>query len=218
MFTGLIQASGSLESLSPRQLLVRCKDAAFVKALAVGDSVAVDGACLTVETLADSGFAVAISPETLRRTTLERAMDTDWVVNLEPALRVGDRLGGHFVAGHVDGMGRVEALDRSAESWEMHFTVPPELGRYLLSKGSVAINGVSLTIANCTDDGTQFVVAVIPHSFANTNLQYLSPRQAVNIETDLLGKYVAKLLRLPSGPAAPQADIDLNFLAEHGFA
>lgn len=217
MFTGLIQASGSLQSLNSHQLLVRCPDAAFVKSLAIGDSVAVDGPCLTVETLADAGFVVAISPETLRRTTLEQATDTHWTVNLEPALRVGDRLGGHFVSGHIDGIGYLRTFEQSAESWEMHFTVAPELGRYILPKGSVAINGVSLTIADCSDDGTQFMVAVIPHSFANTNLQYLTPRHAVNIETDVLGKYVAKLLQYPSTAKEPNADVTLNFLEEHGF-
>jgi riboflavin synthase len=218
VFTGLIQASGFLQTLSPRQLLVRCQDNAWVSALAIGDSVAIDGACLTVETLTEKGFTVTVSPETIRRTTLERVIDTDWKVNLEPALRVGDRLGGHFVSGHIDGMGHVKAFAQSAESWEMDFTVSLELGRYILPKGSVSINGVSLTIAHCTDDGTQFRVAVIPHSFANTNLQYLAASSAVNIETDLLGKYVAKLLRHPPEHAAPQADITLEFLAEHGFA
>jgi riboflavin synthase len=219
VFTGLIQGSGSLSALGPRQLLVHCQNHGFLNALAIGDSVAVDGACLTVETIEDKGFVVTISPETLRRTTLEHRIDTDWVVNLEPALRVGDRLGGHFVSGHIDGLGQVKTFQQSAESWEMHFTVAPMLGRYILSKGSIAINGVSLTIADCTDDGTQFMVAVIPHSFTNTNLQYLAPHQAVNIETDMLGKYVAKLLQYPASGQSPQPgpDITPDFLAEHGF-
>lgn len=215
MFTGLIQGSGSLYALSPRQLLVHCGNDAFVSALEIGDSIAVDGACLTVETIEDKGFVVTISPETIRRTTLEQGMNTDWTVNLEPALRVGDRLGGHFVSGHIDGMGQVKSVTQSAESWEMHFTVSPELGRYVLPKGSIAINGVSLTIADCIEDGTQFMVAVIPHSFANTNLQHLTLNQSVNIETDMLGKYVAKLLGHPSHRAQPE--ITPDFLAEHGF-
>jgi riboflavin synthase len=215
VFTGLIQGSGSLYALGPRQLLVRCGNDAFVSALEIGDSIAVDGACLTVETIEDKGFVVTISPETIRRTTLEQGMNTDWTVNLEPALRVGDRLGGHFVSGHIDGLGQVRSVTQSAESWEMHFTVSPELGRYILPKGSIAINGVSLTIADCTEDGTQFMVAVIPHSFANTNLQHLALNQSVNIETDMLGKYVAKLLGHPSHQTQPE--ITPDFLAEHGF-
>jgi riboflavin synthase len=215
VFTGLIQGSGSLYALGPRQLLVRCSNNGFVSALGIGDSVAVDGACLTVETLEEKGFVVTISPETIRRTTLEQGMNTDWMVNLEPALRVGDRLGGHFISGHIDGLGQVKSVTQSAESWEMHLTVSPELGRYILPKGSIAINGVSLTIADCTDDGTKFMVALIPHSFANTNLQHLALNQAVNIETDMLGKYVAKLLQYPSHRLEP--DITPDFLAEHGF-
>jgi riboflavin synthase len=215
VFTGLIQGSGSLYTLGPRQLLIRCQNPVFISALEIGDSVAVDGACLTVETIEDKGFVVTISPETIRRTTLEHQMNTDWVVNLEPALRVGDRLGGHFVSGHIDGLGKLKTFTQTAESWEMHFTVSPELGRYILPKGSIAINGVSLTIADCTDDGTQFMVAVIPHSFANTNLQHLALNQAVNIETDMLGKYVAKLLQSPSHRVQPE--ITPDFLAENGF-
>jgi riboflavin synthase len=234
MFTGLIQSSGSVQSLGPRQLLVDCCDGALMNGLMLGDSVAVDGACLTVETITESGFIVTISPETLHRTTLGQVMDTPWPANLELALRVGDRLGGHFVTGHIDGIGTVHSVQQSAESWVMAFTVSPDLGRYMVSKGSVAINGISLTIADCTEDGTQFTVAVIPVSFAQTNLQKLTPQASVNIETDVLGKYVAKFLRSPNvglaqlpsslneawpthnGLAEPSA-ITSDFLAEHGF-
>ncbi|MCG9893673.1 MAG: riboflavin synthase [Thermosynechococcaceae cyanobacterium MS004] len=214
MFTGLIQASGQLQSLGPRQLLVSCKERRLSEGLALGDSVAVDGVCLTVETVADAGFVVTVSPETLNRTTLGDRVDTDWSVNLEPALRVGDRLGGHFVTGHIDGLGTVQSVQQSAESWLITFTVPIALGRYMVSKGSVAINGISLTIADCTEDGTQFTAAVIPHSFGQTNLQRLTPQTSVNIETDVLGKYVAKFLRSPI-PAA-QVDWPMNASGESG--
>jgi riboflavin synthase len=225
MFTGLIQSSGSVHALGPRQLLVRCHSLEVVNGLAIGDSVAVDGACLTVETVTESGFTVTTSPETLGRTTLWNVMDTAWLVNLEPALRVGDRLGGHFVTGHIDGLGTLQSVQQSGESWMMTFEVSADLGRYMVSKGSVAINGISLTIADCTEDGTQFTVAVIPHSFAQTNLQKLAANAVVNIETDVLGKYVAKFLRSPLPTAAdswidPKADglaITSEFLAEHGF-
>lgn len=225
MFTGLIQASGYLQSISPRQLLIRAQDSSFLNGLGIGDSVAVDGACLTVESLTEKGFVVTTSPETLDRTTLGQSVDTNWMANLEPALRVGDRLGGHFVSGHVDGVGRAVAVAQTAESWEIRFAVPLTLGRYIVSKGSVAINGVSLTVADCTEDGTQFSVAVIPHSFANTNLQSLTPQRAVNIETDVLGKYVAKFLRYPADAialhqeSAVQSSLEItpDFLAEHGF-
>lgn len=230
MFTGLIQSSGLVQSLSPRQLRVNCHDDALLSSLALGDSVAVDGACLTVEIITESGFVVTISPETLHRTTLGQVADTSWPVNLELALRVGDRLGGHFVTGHIDGIGTLRRVQQSAESWMMAFAVSPALGRYMVAKGSVAINGISLTIADCTEDGTQFTVAVIPVSFAQTNLQKLTSQARVNIETDVLGKYVARFLRSPASPLAdawPTHDgleegldrptITSDFLAEHGF-
>ena len=222
MFTGLIQSAGSLQSQGSQQLLIHCHNAALVNGLSIGDSVAVDGACLTVETVTDSGFIVTTSPETLDRTTLWQKIDTDWPVNLEPALRVGDRLGGHFVTGHVDGLGLLKSVQQTAESWEMTFEVPLVLGQAIVPKGSVAINGISLTIADCTAEGTEFTVAVIPHSYAQTNLKDLTPNAAVNIETDVLGKYVAKFLRSSTPavawPTAPvEEPITFNFLAEHGF-
>ena len=222
MFTGLIQSFGSLRSQGSQQLLVHCRSVQLVSGLSVGDSVAVDGICLTVETVTESGFIVTTSPETLDRTTLWQKVDTDWPANLEPALRVGDRLGGHFVTGHVDGLGLLKHAQQTAESWEMAFEVPLDLGRAIVSKGSVAINGVSLTVADCTADGTEFTVAVIPHSFAQTNLNHLTPNAAVNVETDVLGKYVAKFLRLPAPAQAwptalSEESISAEFLAEHGF-
>jgi riboflavin synthase len=219
VFTGLIHSSGYLQALGAHQLCVQCCDTTFAQILAIGDSVAVDGVCLTVETVTDANFVVTVSPETLRRTTLGTALQTGWCVNLEPALRVGDRLGGHFVTGHVDGVAQVEQVIQTAESWEISFTVEPALGHYILPKGSVALNGVSLTVADCTTDGTQFKVAVIPHSFAQTNLHALTPQLWVNIETDLLGKYVAKLLSYPNilATVTPTPEISLEFLAEHGF-
>jgi riboflavin synthase len=220
VFTGLIQSAGYLQALGAHQLLVQCNDPDFAQTLTIGDSVSVDGACLTAETLTESGFVVTVSPETLRRTTLGAALQTRWCVNLEPALRVGDRLGGHFVTGHVDGVAQVKDVVQTAESWEISFTVDPDLGHYILPKGSVALNGVSLTVADCTAEGTPFKVAVIPHSFAQTNLQALLPQMLVNIETDLLGKYVAKLLQHPSASMTANStpEVSLAFLAEHGFA
>lgn len=199
--------------------MVHCADRPFVNALAIGDSVSVDGVCLTVETLAAEGFAVTVSPETLQRSTLAQRVDTDWPVNLEPALRMGDRLGGHFVTGHVDGIGQVQRIQATDESWEIGFTVPPVVGRLVVLKGSVAINGVSLTVADCTAEGQGFSVAVIPLSFANTNLRLLKPHSAVNIETDVLGKYVDKLMRYPAAadPLTPVSDLNPDFLMEHGF-
>jgi len=221
MFTGLIQGLGHLHPQGPQQILVQCATASVWAGLAIGDSVAVDGVCLTVETIVSQGFIVSVSPETLQRTTLGHRLHTDEKVNLEPALSVGDRLGGHFVTGHIDDVGVVTEIDSTASAWEFSFTVPDAIARYIVSKGSVAINGVSLTIAACNDTGSQFKIAVIPHSFANTNLQTLRTGDQVNIETDVLGKYVAKLLRLPGYPVHVESalpEITPDFLATHGFS
>lgn len=203
----------------------------------IGDSVAVDGVCLTVETLLSDGFVAAASPETLRRTTLEQQLDTGYV-NLETSLRVGSKLGGHFVTGHVDGVGYLQSAVQTASSWEMSFTVnDARIARYIVPKGSIAINGVSLTVADCDATGTWFKAAVIPLTFAETNLQYLRPGSGVNLEGDVLGKYVEKFLRLKDrqdvgqgieigtrsadGDGAAIAEgwesITPAFLAEHGY-
>ena len=223
MFTGLIQSLGYLKSTAGHQLSIHWATSLGLTGLAIGDSVAVDGVCLTVEELLQQGFVVTTSPETLQRTTLHQRVDTTTRVNLEPALRVGDRLGGHFVTGHIDGLGHVDRVSQTAESWELSFTVAAPIARYIVSKGSVAINGVSLTVADCNLEGTWFKVAVIPHSFAMTNLQELRADNVVNIETDVLGKYVAKFLQLPGAhsgdtlahPAA--AAITPEYLVEQGF-
>ncbi len=219
MFTGLIQGLGYLQPQGQQQILVKCGAVRFWDSLAVGDSVAVDGVCLTVETLMAQGFVVSVSPETVQRTTLAQRLHMHQAVNLEPALSVGDRLGGHFVTGHIDDVGVVQGVQQTDTSWELSFAVPDAIARYIVHKGSIAINGVSLTVADCNENGSYFKVAVIPHSFANTNLQALHPGDQVNIETDVLGKYVAKLLRLP-GHESSTANLEITpeFLAIHGFS
>lgn len=219
MFTGLIQGLGYLQPQGPQQILVKCGSTPFWEDLAIGDSVAVDGVCLTVETLVAQGFVVSVSPETVQRTTLSQRLQSHQAVNLEPALSVGDRLGGHFVTGHIDDVGVFQGLQQTDTSWELSFTVPDAIARFIIHKGSVAINGVSLTVADCNESGTHFKVAVIPHSFGNTNLQDLNPGDQVNIENDVLGKYVAKLLHLPGPSSATTTlpEITPEFLATHGF-
>jgi riboflavin synthase len=228
VFTGLIQSLGTLSLVSDSRLQVNAPQSSILADLAIGDSIAVDGACLTVETILDQGFVVTISPETLRRTTLMRQVQSGASVNLEPALQVGGRLGGHFVTGHVDGVGQLLSLDTAGESWDLRFSAPMDVAPYLVAKGSIAVNGISLTVADCHPQGSWFSVAVIPHSFANTNLQHLQPGAAVNLEADLLGKYAAKLLRVQLPVAETEwmatssnlpelSEITLEYLAEHGF-
>lgn len=221
MFTGLIQAQGTLSRLARDQLTVQCRlggcDRLF-QDIALGDSIAVDGVCLTVEQILNQGFVASASPETLARSTLGDLGETT-PVNLEASLRVGSKIGGHFVTGHVDGKGYLDAIAESRQAWTLSFTVPdPRVNRYIVPKGSVAVNGISLTVADCSTTGDWFSVAVIPVTYAETNLQHLQPGQAVNLEGDILGKYVEKLLRVPPTAALPiTEDLSLSFLAEHGY-
>lgn len=194
--------------------------------LAIGDSVSVDGVCLTVEEILPSSFVATASPETLQRTILgQRSQEAEYV-NLETSLRVGSKLGGHFVTGHIDGIGCLVEAISTEKSWEMTFVAPPSMpeqwqsriARYLIPKGSIAVNGISLTIADCDDEqGSWFKVAVIPHTYAQTNLCYLKSGDLVNLESDILGKYVNKLLghRIESNDS--HEEISLTFLGEHGY-
>jgi riboflavin synthase len=233
VFTGLIQSVGKIQILGDNQLRIAWGTATptwVTQDLAIGDSISVDGICLTVTQILSAEFIADASPETLQRTTLEQ-LEESAHVNLETSLRVGSKLGGHFVTGHVDGLGYLEAATQTANSWEMSFTVPdPRVARYIVPKGSIAINGVSLTVADCSPTGSWFRVAVIPLTYAETNLQYLQPGSSVNLEGDVLGKYVEKFLRL--GATSHQGaiadletitamngtgDLTPAFLAEHGY-
>jgi riboflavin synthase len=183
--------------------------------LGYGDSVAVDGICLTVEEILKDGFIATASPETLRRTTLGKEQTEPRYVNLETSLRVGGKVGGHFVMGHVDGIGCMVSAQQTATAWEMTFTAPDAIARYLVPKGSIAVNGISLTVADYNPEISQFTVAVIPLTYAETNLRYLVSGSWVNLEGDILGKYVEKFLKFP--PNASRDEITPTFLAEHGY-
>ena len=159
--------------------------------LALGESIAVNGACLTVTAMQGRRFRVDVSPETLRRTTLG-TLAKDGRVNLERALRVGDRLGGHVVLGHVDGVGKLEKIEPDGDWLLYRFRAPRELGAYLVEKGSIAVDGVSLTIFACRAAG--FTVALIPHTLARTTLGTLRPGSGVNLEADVLLKHIAAML------------------------
>jgi riboflavin synthase len=222
VFTGLVQSLGQLRLIDSYHLEVICPGSPILSDIAAGDSIAVDGACLTVEAFNHNSFIVTVSPETLERTTLGERGNHGASVNLEAALRVGSKLGGHFVTGHVDGIGRLAELKTSGSSWQLMFLAPPTVAPYIVTKGSIAVNGISLTIADCDATGHWFTVAVIPHSFAQTNLQHLQVGDTVNLESDLLGKYAARLLRPYLGKSDEFEDqripaITLDFLAEHGY-
>lgn len=193
LFTGLVEDLGTVRRLTHKgagqDLLIA--SAAISPHVALGDSVSVNGACLTVVAHDQETCLFQAGPETLRRTNLGVLAVGD-PVNLERSLQVGGRLGGHFVQGHVDGMGRIAERQRQGE-WEMiWFSCSPELTRQMVSKGSVAVDGISLTLVDVTTE--RFSVALIPHTLAHTTLGRKQPGATVNLETDLLAKYVAKLL------------------------
>lgn len=228
MFTGLVESLGLIENYGQDSFEVSVVGQNYdviIADLAIGDSVAVDGVCLTVETILQRGFIATASPETLARTNLGDRDRTAKYVNLETSLRMGSKIGGHFVTGHIDGIGCLLEAVSTATSWSIRFGIPSgmdeqwqsRIGRYLVSKGSIAVNGISLTIAECASDGSWFSAAVIPHTYAETNLSYLQSGNLVNLESDILGKYVDQLIshRLPHQHQAK--DIDLSFLSDHGY-
>ena len=214
MFTGLVQRIGALvarTAAGPGMHLTIAVSPPFEN-LEVGESISVDGACLTAVNPDGARLVVDVSPETLRRTTLGDRRPGD-PLNLERALRLSDRLGGHLVTGHVDDVGRVARVEARGPFVELHFSAPATLSRYLVEKGSVTVDGISLTVASCTDEG--FSVAVIPATLEKTTLARRRAGDRVNVETDLLGKYVEKLL---AGRGAPVQDRRLTeLLGQSGF-
>lgn len=189
-------------------------DAKLVLAdLKVGDSVAVNGVCLTVTTKGMTGFSADVMPETLRRSCLGE-LTRGSPVNLERALSASDRFGGHIVSGHIDGIGQIIACHRDDNALWYRIAAPPQLLHYMVKKGSVAIDGISLTLAEVTKK--DFSVSLIPHTAAVTTLGYKGLGDKVNIETDILGKYVEKLIQ-PAHLQESANGIDFSFLTENGF-
>lgn len=196
MFTGIVQDVGTIAAVEhqAQQSLFVFTTKLDMSTWQVGDSVAVDGCCLTITGFPDakaSLWSATLSPETMRLTRFSQLQESD-VVNLEPALRVGDALGGHMVSGHIDDVAEVVSVVDVGEHKQMIFEVPDRLKQYVVVKGSVALNGVSLTIN--TVENHQFGVNLIPHTLKHTNLGMLQAGHVVNLETDLLGRYVERIL------------------------
>jgi riboflavin synthase len=191
MFTGLVREVGSVVSFEDGRLRIESAIAA-----AIGDSVAIAGVCLTVVDGDRKTLAFDAVPETLARTTLG-SLQPGEQVNLEPALRAGEALGGHYVQGHVDGVGRIRSVEPEGDGRRVWVDAPPEILRYCVEKGSIAVDGISLTVADLDDDG--FAVALVPHTLAVTTLGTAAADDEVNLETDVLAKYVEKLTGLRSG-------------------
>jgi len=193
MFTGIIEELGSVRTIEERgenaRIVINAKT--VTEGTNHGDSIAVNGVCLTALDIHDDSFAADVSRETLQRSTLG-SLKPGAAVNLERAVTPETRLGGHMVQGHVDARGKFVSVDDLGESWTVRISFPPEVARYLVFKGSVAVEGISLTIANLADD--YFEIAIIPKTWEVTNLSQLKPGDSVNLEVDVIGKYVERLL------------------------
>lgn len=204
MFTGLVEGLGTVRALTPRgpaiDLVVA--PAQTTGPVSIGESIALNGCCLTIVRADGDAWTFQAGAETLSRTNLG-ALRPGAVVNIERSLRVGDRLGGHFVQGHIDGTGRVERIDRDGEWVHMQFAVDPGLTRQMVVKGSVAVDGVSLTLV--TVEVESFSVALIPHTLDVTTLGTRRVGDAVNVETDIIGKYLEKLSAV-SNPSSEKGD------------
>ena len=218
MFTGIIEGLGTLAAVrSVGQGMRLAIEAGFsLEGTKIGDSIAVNGACLTAVVISGSRFEVDAAPETLQRTSLGRANIGDQL-NLERALRLSDRLDGHLVSGHVDGIGTISNRTTLSNAILITVTVPTSLTRYMIEKGSVAVDGVSLTINKIGSDF--FEVSIIPHTASLTTVGFKKPGEAVNIETDLIGKYIEKFMLTPAPPQGEEktSKIDMEFLAKSGF-
>lgn len=220
MFTGIIEGLGTVSTVdrSGRGCRLAITADFDLAGTRIGDSIAVNGACLTAIVLQGRRFSVDVSPETLGRSNLGK-IQTGERVNLERALRLSDRLDGHLVSGHVDGIGRVERKIRRDNTVFVTVKVPEPLARYMIEKGSVAVDGVSLTINRC--DRSSFDVALIPHTADVTTISMKRVGDAVNIEVDMIGKYVERFLLWPGSDRAQTkktaGGIDAAFLAKSGF-
>jgi len=219
MFTGLIERTGEIVQIGKKRNSFQITIASRLDLVSsdIGASISVDGVCLTAVKVDNNLFTVEVSPETLERTTLSERKRGD-LVNLERALRLSDRLGGHLVTGHVDGMGVIRSITKKLNSIVIKISPPIEITRYLVVKGSVGLDGISLTINEI--QGNDFLVNIIPHTAQVTTIGKKRIGDRVNIETDLIGKYVAKLLQeavLIPEKKGKLSSINSDFLNKHGF-
>lgn len=211
MFTGIIEQIGTIREFRRGAEGADLFIETTLGDIGLGDSVAIDGVCLTATRIESDGFAAQASTETLTRTTLNEAQSGQ-AVNLERALAAGARMGGHIVQGHVDGTGSIESVENDGDARIYRFRAPAELLMFMAEKGSVAVDGVSLTV-NSVENET-FGVTLIPHTLTHTTLGQKSSKSPVNLETDVIAKYVVRYL----GALSASGGIDLEFLKRHGFA
>jgi riboflavin synthase len=193
MFTGIIEVVGQIVSIedSGDFRTLRVQVGAILDGIKAGDSIAVNGVCLTVRTFNSGSFTADLSRETLERTSLN-ALHAGTTVNLERPMRADGRFGGHIVQGHVDGVGKIRSFNRDGDNWKLQVEFPEDAARYIVHKGSIAVDGISLTVASL---GTSVLeVAIIPHTFENTNLRHAKAGDTVNLEFDIIAKYVERMM------------------------
>jgi len=213
MFTGIIEELGKVTELNilPDSAQLTIEGAKVLEGTQIGDSIAVNGICLTVVRMQGKLFTVDVMAETLKKTNLKDCV-RGTRVNLERALQLSTRLGGHLVSGHVDGVGTIHKITPVGIAKVFEITAPQELLRYILPKGSIAVDGISLTVVDLLPHS--FTVSLIPHTRQETTLGFKGVGDMVNLETDIIGKYVARFLEKTE---TPKKDLSLGFLAEHGF-
>lgn len=212
MFTGIIEELGTINSISknPASAVLTINASTVLEDVHMGDSIAVNGVCLTVTSFTDASFTADVMHETLNRSSLG-ALRPGSKVNLERAMSADGRFGGHIVSGHIDGTGRITDIKKDDNAVWYTISAPPDILRYIVEKGSIAIDGISLTIAYV--DSRCFKVSIIPHTSANTTLALRKPGDTVNLENDCIGKYVEKLLQ----PYQKTGNITREFLLQNGF-
>jgi len=217
MFTGIIEALGTIAALQPQGADTRVSvnsGALDLKDVAIGDSIAVNGICLTVVSLTATGFSADVSAETLNNTAFSQLRPGSRV-NLEKALTPSTRLGGHLVSGHVDGVGELLQCEPEGRSLRLRIKAPNELARYIARKGSITIDGISLTVNDV--EGAIFSLNIVPHTLAETTLATAVAGQRFNLEVDLIARYLERLLLAGEAAPAQGGGISEAFLAEHGF-
>ncbi|MCY6370154.1 riboflavin synthase [Clostridium ganghwense] len=216
MFTGLVEEIGTIDTVTKgvKSAKIKIKAEKVLAGVKLGDSISTNGVCLTVTEFSKNSFVVDVMAETMRRSSLDNLKKGD-KVNLERALRVGDRLGGHLVSGHIDGVGAIKKFEEEDNATWVSIGASSNILKYIVMKGSIAIDGVSLTVAYV--DNEIFKVSIIPHTKDETTLLKKKVGDTVNLECDMIGKYVAKLLGHSEEEEKPKSSIDMNFLKENGF-
>jgi len=214
MFTGLIEDIGKINQLQPinNGLSLTIESQLITSELNIGDSVAINGVCLTVTRIQSPMFTLEAVQETLEKSTIS-SLHIGSKVNLERAIRFGDRMGGHFVQGHVDGKGTINKIEKIGSTVWFEIKIPQQFEHYIISKGSIAIDGISLTVAEKTNGIVK--ISVIPHTFENTNMQFLSEGNQINIEVDMMAKYVENFVHPQKNEK--KSTITEEWLREKGF-